>query len=139
MIIGGLSEKEVESLTRLLQSESISHEIITDDSMLEANQESMQYNLRHLNSPSISTHVLAIRLADGALDNISENVKKSLLQYGVTHQVPEEFMDMDQAPENIQREINKGNQRIVGYNFLHQILLGLGAFFIYLLFKFLIN
>ena len=48
MLIGGLSEQEVQKIKRLLETENISYLIKTDTSILETNSESIQHNLRHL-------------------------------------------------------------------------------------------
>ena len=95
MIIGGLSEKELAQISELLDFENINYEVSTDDSMVNANNESMSYDLRHLHPPNISTSILAIKLQDNAFESMSEDLKKKLLDYGVTDQVPEEFDQID--------------------------------------------
>jgi hypothetical protein len=136
MIIGGLSEKEVNVIEKLLKAENIEFTIIKDDSIINSNKESMKYDLRHLDSPSISTHVLAIELKEDGFEKMSESLKKELLKLGITNQIPDELELNNSEVEPIQSELNKGNKRLVGHNFLHQILLMLGAGAIYLLIKY---
>ncbi|MAX67723.1 MAG: hypothetical protein QF441_03220 [Bacteriovoracaceae bacterium] len=135
MLIGGLSEQEVQKIKRLLETENISYLIKTDTSILETNSESIQHNLRHLNSPSISTHILAIELSEDAFNKMSQKLKNELLEFGVSDEVPQELELTEETPQNIQSEITKGNKRIIGHNLLHQIMLFAGAFIIYLVFK----
>lgn len=137
MIIGGLSEKEVLEIEKLLSRERIEYKIIKDDSIIDSNKESMQYNLRHLSSPSISTHVLAIELKEDGFEKMSESLKAELLKLGVTDQIPDELEFNDSQVEPIQSELNKGSKRLVGHNFLHQIFLFAGAGIIYLVIKYI--
>lgn len=127
MIFGGLSEKELTQISELLDSENINYEASTDESMMNANQESMGYNLRHLHPPNISTSILAIKLQDNAFESISEDLKKKLLEFGITDQVPEEFNELDtkEEPELIHGQINQNNKKMVGTNFLIQAIIAI--------------
>ena len=70
MLFGGLSEKEIKLITELLKSSNIDYKISEDQIIKETNDSSIQYDLRHLNSPSISTHILAIEIQDSSLSLI---------------------------------------------------------------------
>ena len=131
MIIGGLSEKELQAITALLDSEGISYQVKTDESIMRFNDESMQHNLRHLNSPSISTNVLALELAPEVFETMSENLKASLRGYGITDEVPEELFVEDKEIDFVQHEINTGNKRLIGYYMLHSIIVGVIAYIIF--------
>lgn len=133
MIIGGLSEKELAQISELLDFENINYEVSTDDSMVNANNESMGYNLRHLHPPNISTSILAIKLQDNAFESMSEDLKKKLLDYGVTDQVPEEFNELDakEVPESIHSQINHNNKKMVGTNFLLQAVFAIVMLLVY--------
>lgn len=127
MIFGGLSEKELSQISELLEAEGINFEVSTDDSMMNANQESMGYNLRHLHPPNISTSILAIKLQDNAFEAMSEDLKKKLLDFGITDQIPEEFNDLEtqEEPESIHGQINQNNKKMVGTNFLLQAIIAI--------------
>mgnify|MGYP001323824806 CR=1 FL=1 len=131
MIIGGLSEKELQAIIALLDSEGISYQVKTDESIMRFNDESMQHNLRHLNSPSISTNVLALELAPEVFETMSENLKASLREYGITDEVPEELFVEDKEIDFVQHEINTGNKRLIGYYMLHSIIVGVIAYIIF--------
>ena len=124
MLFGGLSEQEVQLVSALLESEGLKFEINTDQGMINANKESMQYNLRHLNAPTISTHVLAISVEEDAFDKMSEGLKAKLLDLGITNQAPPDF-DFDDEPfaENVKRELLVGNKKQVGMYAWHQLLM----------------
>ena len=123
MIIGGLSEKDVQKISSLLKSESISFTVEMDNSMMDANDYSLKNDLRHLSSPSISTHILSIYLPEDSFSNMSDNLKKNLLEFGVTNEIPDELDLTSLSPEPIQFEMTKGNKRVVGKNFLYECLL----------------
>lgn len=131
MIIGGLSEKELQLITDLLNTEKIPFEVGTDENMMKSNQDSMQHNLRHLNSPSISTHVLALKLEPSAFEQMSESLKKSLLDFGITDQIPEDLIIEDKEVEFVQSEITNGNKRLIGKFFLHTTIYATLSYFLF--------
>ena len=135
MKFGGLSEKEIKNITNLLGAEGIVFEIKTDQDMIDSNDESMKHNLRHLSSPSISTHVLSINVEDEAFLTMSEELKEKLLEFGITDQVPDELEFSNVEPEMIQSELLNGNKRLIGKSLLHQLVIGGGAMIIYFLIK----
>lgn len=139
MKIGGLSEKEVDVISELLATENIAHEIQVDQEMLDANNQSMQYNLRHLSAPSISTDVLSIQISEKAFSEISKDLKEKLLDHGVTDEIPSELDFTSEHAGSIQSELLKGRKRVVGINFSHQLLIGGGALLIYYLIKTLLS
>jgi hypothetical protein len=120
MLFSGLSEQEVEKISKLLKSENITHEIVVDQEMLNANQDSISYNLRHLHSPNISTHVLAIKINNEDFEGISDALREKLLDFGITNMEPEEFKNQtfEHTPEPIQNHIKNFNIRIIGQTFL---------------------
>ena len=95
--------------------------------MLNHNDESMQNNLRHLNSPSISTHILQIEIAEGEFSKLSENAKSKLLNFGITDQIPSEldFSETDQPNVDIQKMKLASDRKIIGINFFHVIILSI--------------
>ncbi len=135
MIFGGLSEQEVEAISTILSDADIKFEVKEDSMMMESNADSMKYDLRHLASPSISTHVLSIHIDLQSFENLDPRVKEKLLKHGITDEVPEELSHPTDEVRPIQSELNRGTKRLVGHNFLHQILIGLGAFIIYFILK----
>lgn len=121
MIFGGLSEQELLKITTLLDFHQVFYKIKTDSVIDQINHESMQNNLRHLNPPSISTHILAIEISDDSFDNMSEKLRSSLLDFGITNIAPEDFIEPEtQNLKAIHSEILSGNKKIVGFSFLHQ-------------------
>lgn len=120
MIFGGLSEKEVEDISKLLSSENIIHEKMIDDEMMESNSKSMSYDLRHLHSPNISTHVLAIKIPEEEFSKISHELSEKLLNYGITNKVPEEFNEQEftEGPIPPASYVQSTNIRIIGKTFL---------------------
>lgn len=123
MIFGGLSEKEVESISRLLTNEEITFTTNVDELITQANQTSMQHNLRHLNPPSISTNILAIEIKDEDFENMSKELEAKLLEYGITNKIPPEFDEELGPVEPIQNELLKGSKKVIGINWLHQLML----------------
>jgi hypothetical protein len=131
MKFGGLSEKEVDSISTLLESKKIEFEVIMDESILNSNNVTLHNDLRHFSSPSVSTYILAIEIKDGAFATMDESLKKSLLDFGITDQVPEEF-DIDELTLSDEdpivdlKKINvQGNRNIVGFNFGLEIIIGI--------------
>jgi hypothetical protein len=131
MKFGGLSEKEINEISALLRAENISYEIKTDQEMINSNDQSMKHNLRHLNAPSISTHVLALLVPEDSFNKMSQELKEKLLDFGITDQVPLELDFSEEEPVLVQEELLKGSKRLVGRSFLHQLLIGGGALLIY--------
>jgi hypothetical protein len=123
VIIGALSERDVEKISLLLKGENISFTVEMDTSMMEANDYSLKNDLRHLSSPSISTHILSINLPEGSFSKMSDDLKKNLLEFGITNEIPVELDLTSLNPEPIQHEIINGNKRLVGKNFLYECIL----------------
>ena len=130
MKFGGLSEKEIIEISALLEAENISYDITSDQDMMNTNAQSMKYDLRHLSSPSISTHVLTIIFDDDAFTKMSTDTKSKLLDLGITDQIPDEleFKSNSTDVEPIQQEILWGNKRITGVSFTHLIFFSLLTF-----------
>lgn len=122
MLIGGLSEKELQTITELLDSEKIEYSIKTDESILKVNEESLQNNLRHLNSPSISTDILALELVPEAFDSMSPDLKAKLLDLGITNEIPKDLFVEDKEVEIVQHEINTGQKRLIGHYAIHSLI-----------------
>lgn len=135
MKFGGLSEKEIQKLTELLDAEGISFDVSTDQDMIDNHNQSMKYNLRHLNAPSISNHILSLVINDESFSKMSPELIEQLLSFGITNKIPSDLEFSEEAPELIQKELLKGNERLVGSSFLHQLLIAGGAFIIYCIFK----
>lgn len=123
MIFGGLSEKELIKISELLEQENIKFSTQVDSAMMQTNDQSMRHNLRHLNPPSISTDILAIEIDTNDFESMSESLTAKLLNFGITNKVPE-GLDLDNSnPEPIQQELMKGNKRVIGRNFINEIIL----------------
>jgi ribosomal protein L11 methylase PrmA len=129
MYFGGLSEKEVNKICDLLTRENVAFSVVEDNQIHKYNQLSMKNNLRHLNPPSISTHVLAIVVEDNFFQIISDQLKSELVSFGITDQVPPEFELTDEqswqadAHENIHANLVNGNKRVIAFNLKHQLIL----------------
>lgn len=102
MKFGGLSEEEVEKIKAILEFERISFEVAHDTEILEANEASIQNNLRHYRPPNISTHILSITINDNDLDKMSLAGKEELLAFGITDKAPdpEEFITYSNRPKH---------------------------------------
>ena len=95
VIFGSLAQSEVKVITKLLDSETIPYEVMTDDSVLESNRESINYDLRYLFPAKISTNVLAIEVSDEAFNSMSSELKSQLLDYGISNELPDEYIGID--------------------------------------------
>lgn len=137
MILGGLSEKEVEEISKKLTDEGIRFSIKQDEDIARSNAHSLQNNLRHLNSPSISTHILSIHIDSNDYEKRSESLKEFLNRYHISQDVPPDMEQKGGSVQETHSEILKGNHRLIGHAFFHQVLLFIGALAIYALFKFI--
>lgn len=142
MVFGGLSEQECAQISDLLNAYDILFHVSPDRNILKSNQESMQFNLRHLNAPSISTHVLAIEIDELEMGKMPKELKEKLLSHGIAIDIPQEFnqnFEHTKPCENptaeLRSDLEIGKQKLVGHNFMHQIFLALGAFIIYIIIK----
>lgn len=135
MIFGGLSEKEVQEISKLLELENIPFKTAIDSNIMQANENSMQHNLRHLNPPSISTNILAIEIEDKDFEEMSAELESKLLDYGITNKVPTDLEFSSEPIEPIQSELLKGSKNVIGINWLHQIILMLAFAVLYFLIK----
>jgi len=135
MKFGGLSEREIQKISEILSVEGISFEITSDKDIQGFNEASMRNNLRHYNPPVISTHVLAIELSDDDFARISAPAKKKLQELGITDEVPSVEDFIPHTGETIQKELLKGQNRVVAYNLKHQIIVVLVIFFVVWLVK----
>jgi hypothetical protein len=123
MIFGGLSEKEINKISHLLNENNIGFKVQTDTHIEASNSESIKFNLRHLNSPSISTHVLAIEIEDEDFEQMNEKLASQLLEFGITNVVPEDYDPVEESdPSETHAEIRKGNKRLIGIDFGLQLL-----------------
>jgi len=135
MIIGGLSETEVVKISELLESEKIIFNVKIDETMINANQKSIEYNLRHLSAPSITTHILSIEFKDHEYSRMSENLKDKLLEFGITDKIPEDLEFSEESINAVQSELLKGSKRLIGFSYIHQLAFMLILFAIYLIWK----
>lgn len=106
MKIGSLTEKEFEKITELLDQENIHYNTDMDQEVMDQNKESMQFKLRHYNSPSISSSLLMIQLEDGAFEKMSKELKTRLLDYGITNEIPE-GLEFPEEIESINSKVNE--------------------------------
>lgn len=131
MIFGGLAEKEVEEISKILNEANIEFKVSTDENIQNFNKKSMNNDLRHFGSTSISTHILSIELDNKAMEKLDEQTKAKLLKFGITDEVPEGF-EIDESTihddqqSNVHHEILKGNRQMVGKSLLVQIVIILG-------------
>lgn len=135
MKFGGLSEKEVEEISRILSGENIHFSIDKDQEIEEFNQASMKNNLRHYTPPNISTHILAVTLDDGDFSKLSEEARLKLLDFGITDQIPSPEDFVPHTGESIHKELVQGPVRMVAFNFKHQLIMGLVLLVLWLLLR----
>ncbi len=136
MKFGGLSEKEMDGISKILESEGITFSVDKDSEIEQFNSNSMKNDLRHYTPPNISTHILAVTIADEDFAKISEKSKARLLGYGITDQAPspEEFVSA--TGESIHKELLKGPNRMIGVNFKHQLIVGAVVLIAYLFYEY---
>lgn len=138
MIFGGLSEKELKTIMQLLDQQGIDYQVKEDEIISQSNTDSMKNNLRHLNPPSISTHILAIEINDTDFNKMDESLSAKLLNLGITNQLPESFSEAQELinPSAIHQDILSGNKKIIALGFIHQLAIILViAFITYLMAK----
>lgn len=125
MKFGGLSEKDVMKISEILGQEGISFSVDKDQELEDFNKTSMSNNLRHYSPPNISTHILAIDIADEDFQRMSETAKKELQDFGITDQVPspEDFVPF--TGETIHKEMNKSHNKVIGMMNLHIVIISL--------------
>ncbi len=95
VIFGSLAQSEVKAITKLLDSETISYKVMRDDSVLESNRESINYDLRYLFPAKVSTNVLAIEVSDEEFSRMSNDLKSKLLDYGISNELPDEYIGLN--------------------------------------------
>lgn len=125
MKFGGLSENEIAKISEILNAEGISFSVEKDKDIEEFNTASMNNNLRHYTPPNISTHILAILIADEDFSKISHLGKERLLDFGITDQIPDAKNFQPYTGNTIHKELVEGSQKVVVSNFKHQFLLGI--------------
>lgn len=123
MKFGGLSEAEVGNISTILETEKILFAISKDEEIEAFNATSMKNNLRHYAPPNLSTHMLAITIADEDFAKLSDSSKTQLLEFGITDQAPSPEDFYPQGPESIHKQLAEGPKRLVAYNFKHQLIL----------------
>ncbi len=136
MKFGGLSEKEVSAISKILEHDGIPFSIDKDQEIEDFNSASMKNDLRHYTPPNISTHILAVTISDEDFQKISEGTKAKLLPFGITDQVPSPEEFIPQTGESIHRELLKGPNRMIGVNFKHQLIVGALFMAGYLIYKY---
>lgn len=135
MKFGALSEKEVEKITALLETESIPYEVTTDESIENFNARSMDNDLRHLSPPNISTHILAIVLEDESFKKMGATLKEKLLEFGITDETPD-LEDFEHSGEETHHKtLLRGPQVIAGANLKHQIVVFIVLTLLYLIYR----
>ena len=95
VIFGSLAQSEIKAIAKLLDSESIPYEVMRDESVLESNKESINYDLRYLFPAKVSTAVLAIEVNDDAFIRMSKELKSKLLDYGISNELPDEYIGLN--------------------------------------------
>lgn len=138
MKFGGLSEKEVAEISRILESEGISYSIDKDQEIEEFNSASMKNDLRHYTPPNISTHILAVSIGDEDFQKISDVSKKRLQAFGITDELPSPEEFIPQSGESIHKELLKGPNRMIGVNFKHQLIVAAIFFAVYFYYEYLL-
>ncbi len=106
MKIGSLTEQELTKITELLDQENIRYQTGVDQEVMDQNKESMQFSLRHYNSPSISSSLLMIQLEESAFEKMSGDLKAKLLDFGITDEIPE-GLEFPEEIENLNNQVNK--------------------------------
>lgn len=139
MKFGGLSENDVNKISEILGQEGITFSIDKDQELEDFNKSSMSNNLRHYSPPNITTHILAIEIADEDFQRMSESAKKELLDFGITDEFPspEDFVPF--TGETIHKELKKNQNRVVATNVLHQLLIAAGLIIVGLVIKMILK
>lgn len=118
MKIGGLSEKEVQEISKILSDASVSFNVATDQHIQDFNDKSIRNDLRHLSAPSISTNILSIEIDESVFETLSQGTLKKLYRYGITDLIPEGLEVDDPNPlEPIQNQILSGQRKVIGTYF----------------------
>ena len=115
-----LSQTEVNKISKILDQHHLKYNVSLDENIIDSNEESIRYDLRHLNSPNISTHILVIEVEDDFWEKASEQIRLSLEAFGIVEikddgESPIVFDNED--PEKIRGVLNDGNKRLIGVHF----------------------
>ncbi|MBD63604.1 MAG: hypothetical protein CME62_00220 [Halobacteriovoraceae bacterium] len=131
MKLGGLSTKEVDQISKILDEYQVEYELTDDESMWKANEHTLKNDLRHLSSPSVSTHVLAIQIKTQESE-LSPDLKTRLEPFGVSFELPPEMdgSEIEDPVLEMRKKSDEGNRRIVGVTFGLEILVGIFVFLI---------
>ena len=134
-----LSQTEVNKISKILDEHHLQYNVSLDENIIDSNEESIRYDLRHLNSPSISTHVLVIEVEDDFWEKASEQIRLRLEAFGIVEikddgENPIVFDNED--PEQIRGVLNDGNKRLIGVHFFfYFIVIGVLTYLIRFLFS----
>lgn len=124
MKFGGLSESDIQEISKILESEGITFQIETDSDIASFNERSIKNNLRHLSPPNISTHILSILIEDKDFELISDQGKENLLHFGITNLPPDPEDFKPFSGETFHQDLIEGPRRMIGASFVHQLLYG---------------
>ncbi len=123
MKFGGLSEEEVEKISKILGQDGVPFGVSQDEAIQSFNTQSIRNDLRHYSPPNISTHCLAIEVEDEDFHRLSKPSRDSLLEFGITDQAPAAADFVPHAGKNIYEELARDTNRVVAMNFKHQLML----------------
>lgn len=107
MIFGGLSEQEVEKISKVLDKEKIPFKIVIDGEVISSNNDTIESSLQHYHGANISTHILAIEIEDNLFNKISTSSKKELLDFGITDVVPNFEETIEEVVHKLQNKERK--------------------------------
>jgi hypothetical protein len=125
MIFGSLSEQEVKEISLILDSAGIGYEVIQDQSVLQSNKDSLDFNLRYLFGPNLSNNFLAIKIEDVNLSNLSNDIKVKLSVYGITDEIPDEFINQKFSKiDPIIVDVDSSRKKMVGMTYGLSVLFG---------------
>lgn len=94
MRFNALSEKEVKTITALLDSEKISYEVIYDEHTLKENDHFIKNNIKYIHAGSFKTNILALDIKDDDFEKMSLSLKNELIEYGISIEIPDEFQNI---------------------------------------------
>lgn len=128
MIFGSLSEKEVQEISQILEAAKVPFEVMQDQNVLKSNKDSLDFNLRYLFGPNLSNNFFAIKLDNIDLSALDESVKKKLSSYGMTDQIPDEFInkEFNEIDPTIV-DVDSSRKKMVGMTYGLSVLFGVLA------------
>jgi hypothetical protein len=99
-----LSEKEMNQISSILDSENIPYQVLMDEQELEQNKEKAQKVYNKRKSINYSNTILSIQMDQSDFETLSDNAKEKLLPLGITTQIPEGLFEESQSEKIVKKE-----------------------------------